>query len=96
MKGDGQEGIEGGGGEEQIYSHNYSLTCREFFHLLSMEFVNPNFALFQCVNGLYKPSPHSSANENHLFYFRFFGKILAKALCDGKHEVMECYLCICV
>jgi hypothetical protein len=57
--------------------------CREFFHLLSLEFVNADFALFQCLRGRYKPSPHSSAHEHHLYYFNYFGKILAKAICDG-------------
>ena len=58
--------------------------CSEFFHLLSLEFVNANFALFQCLHGRYKPSSHSSTHEHHLYYFKFFGKILAKAICDGK------------
>ncbi len=60
--------------------------CREFFHLLSLEFVNPDIALFHHVNGLYKPNPRSSANENHLFYFNYFGKILAKVICDGMNH----------
>lgn len=57
--------------------------AREFFHLLSLELVNPHYNLFHSVNGLYKPSPSSDVNPNHLLYFTFFGKILAKAICDG-------------
>ena len=63
--------------------------CREFFHLLSLAFVNPDIALFESINGLYKPSTTSCANENHLFYFNFFGKILGKAVCDGKLELLS-------
>ena len=57
--------------------------CREFFHLLCLELVNPQYALFQSVNGLYRPNPNSAVNPNHLFYFSFFGKVLAKIICDG-------------
>lgn len=60
---------------------------REFFHLLCQEFVNPQYALFQCVSGLYRPNPNSSVNPNHLFYFTFLGKILAKIICDGMFSV---------
>ena len=61
--------------------------CREFFHLLCLEFINPQYALFQCVNGLYRPNPNSSINPSHLFYFNFFGKLLAKTVCDGTYLV---------
>ena len=60
---------------------------REFFHLLSQELVNPQYALFQVTStGLYKPNPFSSVNSNHLFYFEFCGKILAKSICEGKNS----------
>ena len=60
---------------------------REFFHLLSQELVNPQYALFQFIpsSGLYKPNLNSAINPNHLFYFEFFGKILAKAICEGTY-----------
>ena len=57
---------------------------REFFHLLILECLNPQYALFQCVNGLYKPNPNSYINNNHLFYFKFFGKVLARCICDSE------------
>ena len=66
------------------------LFSSEFFHLLTLEMTNPNYALFECIQhtGLYKPSSNSSVNSNHLFFFEFFGKILAKVIIDSK-------LCIC-
>lgn len=65
----------------------YPSLCREFFHLLCLEFINPQYALFQCVNGLYRPNPNSSINPSHLFYFNFFGKLLAKTVCDGMYLI---------
>ena len=61
-----------------------SNTHREFFHLLCLEFVNPQYALFQSVSGLHKPSPCSSVNPNHLLYFHFFGNVLARMICDSE------------
>ena len=58
---------------------------REFFHLLCLEFINPQYALFQSVNGLLRPSPCSSVNPNHLIYFHFFGKVLARMICDSMY-----------
>ena len=57
---------------------------REFFHLLSMELVNPDYALFEFVgNGLYKPNKNSSVNPAHLEYFKLTGTMMAKAICEG-------------
>ena len=63
------------------------LIFREFFHLLSQELVNPQYALFEFIpsSGLYKPNSNSAINPNHLFYFEFFGKILAKSICEGTY-----------
>jgi len=58
-------------------------TIREFFHLVSLELVNPDYALYECVNGLYKPNRNSHVNPAHLDYFRLTGTIMAKAICDG-------------
>ena len=63
---------------------------REFFHLLILEFLNPQYALFECVNGLYKPNSNSYINNNHLFYFKFFGKVLARCICDSKLAKLDC------
>ena len=65
---------------------------REFFHLLILECLNPQYALFQCVNGLYKPNPNSCVNSNHLFYFTFFGKVLARCICDSKLAMFDCMI----
>jgi len=59
--------------------HNF----REFFHLVSLELVNPDYALYECVNGLYKPNRNSHVNPAHLEYFKLTGTIMAKAICDG-------------
>ena len=61
------------------------LCPREFFHLLSTELVNPDYVLFECVDGgLYKPNKSSSVNPAHLHYFKLTGTMMAKAICEGK------------
>lgn len=65
---------------------------REFFELLGEALVNPNYALFEEVGGRFRPNPNSSINPNHLLYFHFTGKILAKAVADG--EFTSVYVCI--
>lgn len=65
------------------------LNSREFFHLLCLEFINPQYALFQSVNGLIRPSPCSSVNPNHLIYFQFFGKVLARMICDSMYMYVD-------
>lgn len=64
-------------------THAHLMYCREFFELLSQELVDPQYALFQSINGLYKPSQSSSVNSNHIIFFDFFGKIIGRAICDG-------------
>jgi hypothetical protein len=56
---------------------------REFFELLGESLVNPNYALFEEIRGKFRPNPNSSVNPNHLFYFFFTGKVLAKTIADG-------------
>ena len=69
----------------------YLLFSSEFFHLLSLEMTNPDYALFECIRdtGLYKPNSNSSVNSNHLFFFEFFGKILAKVIIDSESIYMQ-------
>ena len=57
--------------------------------MLGESLVNPNYALFEEIRGKFRPNPNSSVNPNHLFYFFFTGKVLAKTIADGE-------LCICV
>lgn len=58
---------------------------REWFLLLSKEIFNPNYALFlPSANGnTFQPSPHSKINPDHLSFFKFVGRFIAKALHDG-------------
>jgi E3 ubiquitin-protein ligase HUWE1 len=69
-----EEGLDAGG------------LLREWYLLLSREIFNENYALFKTnVNGVtFMPSTTSSVNQNHLQYFRFIGKIVAKALFDNE------------
>ena len=74
-------------------SHNksaHTLLRREFFHLLSQQLVDPQYALFQNINGFYKPCQLSSIDPNHLTFFQFFGKILGRAICDGEELPTLC------
>eukprot|EP00005_Dracoamoeba_jomungandri_P001649 CAMPEP_0174252470 /NCGR_PEP_ID=MMETSP0439-20130205/1927_1 /TAXON_ID=0 /ORGANISM="Stereomyxa ramosa, Strain Chinc5" /LENGTH=539 /DNA_ID=CAMNT_0015333009 /DNA_START=135 /DNA_END=1754 /DNA_ORIENTATION=+ len=55
---------------------------REFFNLVSNEILNPQHNLFLPVgpNNTFHPSPSSHVNEEHLDYFKFFGRFMGKAL----------------
>lgn len=46
---------------------------------------NPDYALFapSSTGSTYHPSPKSYANNDHLNYFRFIGRVMGKALHDG-------------
>ena len=67
-----EEGVDGGG------------LIREWFTILAREIFNPNIALFELSHdkGCYQPNPNSIINEEHLPYFRFVGRLVAKALFD--------------
>jgi E3 ubiquitin-protein ligase HUWE1 len=69
----GEEGIDAGG------------LTREWFSVLSKEIFNPNYALFTATaDGLtFQPNPLSNINSNHLDYFKFVGRVIGKAICDG-------------
>ena len=69
----GEEGIDQGG------------LTREWYNLLSKEMFNQNYALFvRASNGAtFQPDPRSVINPDHLFYFKFVGRIIGKALYDG-------------
>lgn len=58
---------------------------REWYGLLAREMFNPNYALFiPSANGVsFQPNCMSSINAEHLEYFKFIGRIIGKALCDG-------------
>ena len=58
---------------------------REWYELLAREMFNPNYALFiPSANGVsFQPNCMSSINVEHLDFFKFIGRIIGKALCDG-------------
>jgi len=70
----GEEGVDAGG------------LSREWFVILAREIFNPNYALFTAaVDGAtFQPNPLSMINTNHLDYFKFVGRVIGKAICDGQ------------
>ena len=69
----GEEGLDAGG------------LAREWFGLLAREMFNPNYALFiPSANGVsFQPNYMSYINGEHIQFFKFVGRIIGKALCDG-------------
>jgi len=59
---------------------------REFFSEVSKKLLDPSLGLFVPIgpNQTYHPSASSGANDNHLNYFRFFGRLVGKALFEGE------------
>ena len=77
---EGEEGQDAGG------------LLREWYLIISKEIFNPDYALFMINPGdrvTYMPNPSSHFNPNHLSYFRFIGRIIAKAIFDNKF--LDCY-----
>eukprot|EP00750_Incisomonas_marina_P012102 INCI16565.1.p1 GENE.INCI16565.1~~INCI16565.1.p1 ORF type:complete len:763 (+),score=134.48 INCI16565.1:117-2405(+) len=73
----GEPGIDAGG------------VAREFFQVLSNEIFNLDFGLFRYSNAnqiCYSFNPSSGANELHLEYFKFVGRIFGKALLE-QHTI---------
>lgn len=76
----GEEGQDAGG------------LLREWYIIISREIFNPMYALFATSPGdrvTYTINPLSHCNSNHLSYFKFVGRIIAKAVYDNK--LLECY-----
>ena len=77
----GEEGVDAGG------------VTREWFSVLARQMFNPGYALFQpqAADSLtYQPNKSSGiANEHHLRFFRFVGRIIGKALHDQR--ILEAY-----
>ncbi|OHS96224.1 hypothetical protein TRFO_37636 [Tritrichomonas foetus] len=69
----GERGIDAGG------------LTREWFTSLVNELFNPNYALFSpSSNGRSnRPNPSSYVNPDHIAFFRFAGRIIARALIEG-------------
>ena len=70
----GEEGIDAGG------------LMREWYYILAREIFDQNKALLISADGglTFQPNPNSGVNPEHLSYFKFIGRIVAKALYDGQ------------
>ena len=70
---DGEEGLDQGG------------VTREWMCLLMQAVLDPQVALFSTSNEnyVYQINSNSHVNPEHLDYFNFLGKLLAKCICDG-------------
>jgi len=56
---------------------------REWFSVLARQMFNPDYALFQPSAAdkiTYQPNRSSWINPDHIFYFRFIGRIIGKAV----------------
>lgn len=75
-----EEGVDAGG------------VAREWFSVLARQMFNPDYALFRpsAVDKVtYLPNRSSWINPEHLSYFKFVGRIIGKAIYDGR--LLDCY-----
>lgn len=75
VKFQGEDGVDAGG------------VTREWLQILAREMFNPDYALFApCAadRTTYQPNRMSSVNEMHLAFFKFIGRIIGKAIYDGR------------
>lgn len=76
----GEEGVDAGG------------VTREWFQVLSRQMFNPDYALFIPVASdrtTFHPNKLSKINEEHLMFFKFVGRIIGKALYEGR--ALDCH-----
>jgi E3 ubiquitin-protein ligase HUWE1 len=76
----GEEGVDAGG------------VTREWFQVLARGMFNPNYALFIPVASdrtTFHPNRLSEVNSEHLLFFKFIGRIIGKALYEGR--VLDCH-----
>ena len=76
----GEEGVDAGG------------VTREWFQVLTRQMFDPNYALFIPVSSdrtTFHPNKASAVNEEHLMFFKFIGRIIGKALYEGR--VLDCF-----
>ncbi|TPR03887.1 hypothetical protein CAN33_002380 [Aspergillus niger] len=76
----GEEGVDAGG------------VTREWFQVLARGMFNPNYALFIPVASdrtTFHPNRLSGVNSEHLMFFKFIGRIIGKALYEGR--VLDCH-----
>jgi E3 ubiquitin-protein ligase HUWE1 len=70
-----EEGVDAGG------------VSREWFQILARQMFDPNNALFQpCAADrlTYQPNKNSWVNPEHLSFFKFVGRVIGKAIYDGR------------
>lgn len=70
-----EEGVDAGG------------VTREWFQILARQMFDPNNALFQpCAADklTYQPNKNSWINQEHLSFFKFVGRVIGKAIYDGR------------
>ncbi|KAF9531661.1 hypothetical protein CPB83DRAFT_79933 [Crepidotus variabilis] len=70
-----EEGVDAGG------------LTREWFQILARQMFNPDYALFQpCAADklTYQPNKASWVNPEHLSFFKFVGRVIGKAIYDGR------------
>ncbi|KAI7822225.1 hypothetical protein BC939DRAFT_194256 [Gamsiella multidivaricata] len=71
----GEEGVDGGG------------VTREWFQVLARQMFNPDYALFKTSAAdklTYQPNRASWVNQDHLLFFKFIGRVIGKAIYDGR------------
>lgn len=76
----GEEGVDAGG------------VTREWFQVLARQMFDANYALYIPVSSdrtTFHPNKSSGVNEEHLLFFKFIGRIISKALYEGR--VLDCY-----
>jgi E3 ubiquitin-protein ligase HUWE1 len=76
----GEEGVDAGG------------VTREWFQVLARQMFDPNYVLFIPVSSdrtTFHPNKLSAVNDEHLMFFKFIGRIIGKALYEGR--LLDCY-----
>lgn len=76
----GEEGVDAGG------------VTREWFQVLTRQMFDPNYVLFIPVSSdrtTFHPNKSSGVNDEHLMFFKFIGRIIGKALYEGR--VLDCF-----
>nr|POE65975.1 e3 ubiquitin-protein ligase tom1-like [Quercus suber] len=76
----GEEGVDAGG------------VSREWFAAMARQMFNADYALFNPVASdrtTFHPNTLSFVNDEHLLFFKFIGRIIGKALYEGR--VLDCY-----
>ncbi|KAI0381543.1 hypothetical protein F5Y04DRAFT_280622 [Hypomontagnella monticulosa] len=76
----GEEGVDAGG------------VTREWFQVLARQMFDANYALFVPVSSdrtTFHPNKLSGINDEHLMFFKFIGRIIGKALYEGR--LLDCY-----